>query len=244
MHLLAVLEYDGTDFLGFQTQKSGRTVQGELERALGEFNNKRIRIVGGGRTDAGVHATGQTASFTIDWTHGLDTLTRAINSKLPRDVAVHSLREVPEDFSARHDAVGRTYRYRLLNAPVRSPLCERYALWIETALDVSAMASAASALVGRHDFGAFGTPPQRGSDNTIREMRRAEVRRDAQQIDFEFEADAFLYRMVRRLVGTLLQVGSGTVSTHEFREVLKRQRRAGDAVPPRGLTLMSVTYSL
>lgn len=240
MHVLAVLEYDGTEFLGFQSQKRGRTVQDELERALGEFTNEHIRIVGGGRTDAGVHALGQTASFEMEWHSDPETLQRALNAKLPRDLAVRELRQVPEDFSARYDARSRTYLYTVLNTKTRAPLQERYALWVATRLDAEAMQQGAKKLVGRRDFRAFGTPP-RGT-NTIRRMLRSEVRRDNNRILFEFEADAFLYRMVRRLVGTLLQLGSGKIRLNEFQAIVDHQRRAGDSVPAHGLTLQSVNY--
>lgn len=245
MHLLALLEYDGTDFLGFQSQKRGRTVQDELEKALAEFSGSRIRIVGGGRTDTGVHALGQTASFTIDWQHDLDTLQRALNAKLPRDVAVKYLREVPEHFSARYSAQSRTYRYSVLNTRIRSPLRERDALWVDSRLDVEAMQHAAEQMVGRRDFGAFGSPPH--GDNTVRRMTRAEVKRVGEYIQFEFQADAFLYRMVRRLVGTLLKVGMGKLKPHEFQAILeakggKTKLRSGDAVPPHGLTLVEIDY--
>ncbi len=242
MHLLAVLEYDGTDFVGFQRQKRGRSVQAELEQALGEFCAEPVRIVGGGRTDAGVHAVGQTASFKIEWTRDLETLQRALNAKLPRDLAVRSLCEVPEGFSARYSARSRTYRYTLLNQPVRAPLQERCALWVASPLDVDAMCAAAHQLVGARDFGAFGTPPR--GDNTVRELRRAEVWRDHPKVCLEFEANAFLYRMVRRLVGTLLKVGRGEIGSKELDEILARKRRAGDSVPPQGLTLIQVKYNL
>jgi tRNA pseudouridine38-40 synthase len=242
LHLLAVLEYDGTEFVGFQRQKRGRSVQEEFERALGEFGDQPVRIVGGGRTDAGVHATGQTASFKIEWTRDLETLQRALNAKLPRDLAVKSVRPVPDGFSARYSALSRTYRYAVLNQPVRSPLQERYALWMAGPLDVEAMAVAARQLVGMHDFGAFGTPPR--GDNTVRELIRAEVWRERATIHFEFEANAFLYRMVRRLVGTLLQIGSGKLDLKGLACVLQRKCRAGDAVPPHGLTLIQVKYDL
>lgn len=245
MHLLAVLEYDGTEFLGFQSQKGGRTVQDELERALAEFTEQRIRVVGGGRTDAGVHATGQTVSFKIDWQRDLDTFQRALNSKLSRQVAVKSLREVPDEFSARYSATSRSYRYSVLNTRIRSPLRERYALWLDDELDVAAMDWAASVLVGRHDFGAFGTPP-RGA-NTVRHMIRAKVERRDDLVAFEFEAEAFLYRMVRRLVGTLLKAGTGRMEPGEFRELLEAgragTRQAGNAVPPHGLTLIEIKYT-
>jgi tRNA pseudouridine38-40 synthase len=242
MHLLAVLEYDGTEFLGFQSQRKGRTVQEEFEKALAEFTDKRIRIVGGGRTDSGVHAVGQTASFKIEWTRDLETLQRALNAKLPRDLAVKSLREVPETFSARYSARSRAYRYTILNAPVRSPLQERFAWWLADSLDLTAMQHAAPRLIGRKDFGAFGTPPR--GDHTVRELKRAEVRRDGDKITFEFEADAFLYRMVRRIVGSLVQVGRGQITPEQFGEIIERKRRAGDAAPPHGLTLLEIKYDL
>ncbi len=221
---------------------NGRSVQAELERALGEFGDRPVRIVGGGRTDAGVHATGQTASFKIEWTHDLETLQRALNAKLPRDLAVKSLRQVDENFSARYRAQSRTYRYTVLNQPVRAPLQERYALWLAAPLDVAAMSEAAQCLVGTHDFGAFGTPPH--GDNPVRELMRAEVWRAETKIYFEFEATAFLYRMVRRLVGTLLQVGRGELTARELSQVLLSQRRAGEAVPAHGLTLIQIKYDL
>jgi len=242
LHLLAVLEYDGTEFAGFQIQTSGRSVQAELERALGEFGNGPVRIVGGGRTDAGVHATGQTASFKIEWTHDLETLQRALNAKLPYDLAVRSLRPVGENFSARYSARSRTYRYSVLNQPVRAPLQERYALRFAAPLDVAAMHAAAQHLVGTHDFGAFGTPPH--GNNSVRELLRAEVWQVERNIYFEFEATSFLYRMVRRLVGTLLQVGRGERTAQEIEQVLFRQCRAVDAVPAHGLTLIQIKYDL
>ena len=242
MHLLAVLEYDGTDFVGFQRQKRGRTVQETLEDALGEFGDEPIRIVGGGRTDAGVHALGQTSSFRIDWAHDLPTLQRAINAKLPCDLAVQSLRQVPEDFSARFSAKSRTYLYAVLNQPQRSPLQERYALRYAGTLDVESMRIGALQLVGRHDLGAFGTPPR--GENTVRELMRAEVRRQEARITFEIEANAFLYRMARRIVGTLLLLGRGEIDLDAFRKVIARERRAGDAAPAHGLTLVQVKYDL
>ncbi len=242
LHLLAVLEYDGTDFVGFQRQKHGRSVQGELEQALGEFGAEPVRLIGGGRTDAGVHAAGQTASFKIEWTRDLDTLQRALNAKLPRDLAVRALCQVPDDFSARYSARSRTYRYTVLNQPVRSPLQERYALWVAPPLDVEAMRVDAQYLLGTRDFGAFGTPPR--GDNTVRELKRAEVWREGAKVCCEFEANAFLSRMVRRLVGTLLMIGRGEIGLKELDEILQRKRRAGDSVPPQGLALIKVKYDL
>ncbi len=242
MHLLAVLEYDGTEFVGFQRQKRGRSVQQELEQALAEFGDQPVHIVGGGRTDSGVHAIGQTASFRMEWRRDLETLQRALNAKLPHDLAVRAVREVPEDFSARFSARSRTYRYSVLNQPVRSPLQARQALWESAPLNVARMREAAKRLTGKRDFGAFGTAPR--GDNTVREVVRADVWDDGEKVRFEFEANAFLYRMVRRMVGTLLQVGRGELGLVEFQAVIERKRRAGDSAPPQGLTLIQVKYDL
>lgn len=248
MHLLAILEYDGTDFQGFQIQKNGRTVQQELERALVEFlpqaerKTGRVITVGGGRTDAGVHAHGQTASFRIEWTHDLETFRRALNAKLPNDIFVRRILAVPEKFSARYAATARVYEYHVWNHPERSVFHTRYAHWIPEPLNVSAMARAARDLIGEHNFSAFGTPPQ--GDNPVRHLRRAEVVRADDEIIFTFEANAFLYRMVRRMVGTLLLVGRGKMAPAEIKEVMQRKRRAGFSVPPQGLRLMEIKYAL
>ncbi len=246
MHLLAILEYDGTEFQGFQIQKNGRTVQEELERALVEFlpqaqrSGGRVKTVGGGRTDAGVHAHGQTASFRIEWAHDLETFRRALNAKLPNDIFVRRILEVPEKFSARYSATGRTYEYHVWNQPERSVFQTRFAHWIYEPLDVAAMAQAATHLVGVHDFGAFGSPPQ--GDSTVRHLKRADVAHIENEIVFTFEANAFLYRMVRRMVGTLLLVGRGVMPPDELLNVMARKRRAGFSAPPQGLRLLQINY--
>lgn len=240
MRLLAVLEYDGTDLAGFQVQKHGRTVQGELEHAVQKITGEKVRIIGGGRTDSGVHALAQGAHFDTSWDRPVPTLQRALNAVLPRDIAVRSLAVVDQSFSARYSAKSRAYRYTILNQPIRSPLLERFALLVPEALDADAMNSAAQLLIGTHDFGAFGTPPH--GENTVRNMYQSRVRRNGKAIWVDLEANAFLYRMVRRIVGTLLQVGRGRMTTEEFQQVLARQRRAGQSAPPHGLCLVAVKY--
>lgn len=248
LHLLAIIEYDGTDFQGFQIQRNGRTVQEELERALVEFlpqrerKTGRIKTVGGGRTDAGVHAHGQAASFRIEWAHDLETFRRALNAKLPNDIFVRQMKAVPEKFSARFAATGRVYEYHVWNHPERSVFQTRYAYWIPEALDVPAMANAAQYLVGEQDFGAFGIPPQ--GSNTVRHVRRADVARENAEIIFTFEANAFLYRMVRRMVGTLLLVGRGSMAPDGIKDVMQRKRRAGFSAPPQGLRLIQINYEV
>ncbi len=240
MRLLAVLEYDGTDFEGFQVQKRGRTVQGELERAVEKITGERVRIVGGGRTDSGVHAQAQGAHFDTDWDRPIATLQRALNAVLPNDLAVRSLSAVDQEFSARYSAIRRAYRFTILNRPIRSPLLERYSLHVTEPLNADAMDAAAQLLIGKHDFGAFGTPPH--GDNAVREMYESHVVRDGDLVRVDLEANAFLYRMVRRIVGTLLLVGKDQMTIDEFRRILARQRRAGQSVPPSGLCLVAVKY--
>lgn len=240
--LLAVLEYDGTDFAGFQIQRGKRTVQGELERALHKITGEKIRVIGAGRTDTGVHAAGQGAHFDTAWKQSNEILHRALNAVLPNDIAVNSLIQVTPDFSARYSAESRTYRYTLLNQATRSPLAERYALRVAELLDVKAMDAAARLLIGQKDFGAFGTPPR--GDNSVRQIYRAHVERQGAQIIIEIEANAFLYRMMRRIVGTLLLVGKGALSIDEFVQVIEKKRRAGQSVPPHGLCLIQVKYDL
>jgi len=240
--LLAIVEYDGTDFAGFQSQGNKRTVQGELERALHQITSEKMRVVGAGRTDTGVHAIGQGAHFDTAWNKSPEILQRALNAVLPTDISIRSLIEVPKNFSARHSAKSRTYRYTILNQSIRSPLTSRYALLVQEPLNVQAMNVAAHCLIGEKDFGAFGTPPR--GDNTVRQVYRAQVERAGERVLIEIEANAFLYRMVRRIVGTLLLVGKGWLSIDEFRQVIVKERRAGESVPPQGLCLIKVKYEL
>jgi tRNA pseudouridine38-40 synthase len=240
--LLAIIEYDGTDFKGFQVQKRRRTVQGEMEKALRQITGEKIRVTGAGRTDTGVHAAGLGAHFDTAWGKPLPVLHRALNAVLPTDIAIRQLAETPPDFSARFSARSRAYRYTILNQAVRSPLAERYALLVSQQLDADAMETAAQYLIGQHDFGAFGTPPQ--GDNTVREVYAAQVHRDGARLLIDLKANAFLYRMVRRIVGTLLLVGQGRLSPIGFCQVLEKKRRAGESVPPHGLCLIAVEYDL
>jgi tRNA pseudouridine38-40 synthase len=239
---MAVIEYDGTDYLGFQLQAEGRTVQGELERALAKITRRETRVTGAGRTDAGVHAMGQVISFVPHWGHSLPELHRAMNALLPEDVVVHQMAWEVDGFHPRFDAVSREYRYTVLNQSLRSPLARRFAYHYLKPLDVEAMDRAARRLVGSHDFASFGRPPQ--GENTVRQVYRAECTRQDQFIYFDIVANAFLYRMVRNIVGTLLLVGMGKLSPERFEEIFQaRDRRGtGPAVPAHGLCLMRVNY--
>jgi tRNA pseudouridine38-40 synthase len=239
---MAVVEYDGTDYLGFQVQAEGLTVQGEIERALAAVTQEEIRVIGAGRTDAGVHAQGQVVTFSTVWRHPVEELQRALNAVLRADIAVRELRPVAKGFHPRFDAASREYRYTIFNQPLRSPLARRFAYHFPHPLNVAVMNEAASILVGHHDFASFGQAPQ--GDNTVREVYRAQWTPAEPFIYFDVVANAFLYRMVRSLVGTLLLVGTGELSPAGFEEVLRSadRDRAGQAVPAHGLCLMKVNY--
>ncbi len=240
--LCATVAYDGTDFWGFQVQAEGRTVQGTLEAALAQITQEQIRVVAAGRTDSGVHALGQVVAFATRWSRTVDELHRAWNAVLPDDVAVRALAEVEPGFHPRFDARSRHYRYTVWNHPVRNPLLRRTALWEPRPLDVDAMDEAAGTLVGEHDFATFGSPPK--GANTVRRVLRAEWHRDGECVHLDIEANAFLYRMVRSIVGTLSQVGYGELEIAQFEAAFRAGERslAGPTVPAHGLCLRAVHY--
>jgi len=234
----ATVEYDGTEFAGFQVQKGARTVQGELEAALARLaGGDRQPVMGAGRTDAGVHAMGQVIAFTYPGALSDAALTDALNGTLPPDVAVRDLRRVPPEFNPRYAARYREYRYSIWNGP-RSPLRERTALWVRQDLDVAAMARAATAFEGRHDFSAFG-----GADpQPVRTVHRLRIARAGQLVTIDVRADAFLRGMVRRIVAALLAVGKGRLDPSAMPGLLTAGRPAlrGAAAPARGLCLRRV----
>jgi tRNA pseudouridine38-40 synthase len=234
----ATVEYDGTEFSGFQLQPGSRTVQGELEAALARLSGGiRQPVVGAGRTDAGVHATGQVISFTYPGSLSVEALMKALNGTLPPDVAIRDLRRAPGEFNPRYAARHRDYRYSIWNGP-RSPLRERTALWVRQDLDVAAMSRAATAFEGRHDFSAFG-----GADpQPVRTVHRLRVRRHGSQVTIDVRADAFLRGMVRRIVAALLAVGRGQLDASAVPELLLAREPAlsGSAAPAKGLCLRRV----
>ena len=242
------VEYDGTDFQGFQVQARGRTVQGELERAIEHITSTRVRVLGAGRTDSGVHASGQVIAFDVSWRHTTQALHRAINAVLPRDIAISRLTTTHHTFHPRFDAKCRQYRYTVLNQPIRSPLWARRTHLVPQPLDAEVMRDASQALVGSHDFAAFGKPTQ--GESTIRHLMKAEWfvenRRDIEGrlLLFEITANAFLYRMVRNVVGTLLRVGQGELTPDQVVAILRAKDRpaAGPPAPACGLCLVMVKY--
>ncbi len=242
MRVRAVVAYDGTDYGGFQRQRNAPTIQAELESALREITGHPTRILAAGRTDAGVHAIGQVIAFDVAWRHGPEALQRALNARLPRSIAVREVAVASPTFHPRYDARRRAYRYTIYRDAVRHPLRERYALHVAKPLDLEAMREAAALLLGEHDFHAFGSPPQ--GEKSVRTLFRADWLEAESWLHFEIEANAFLYRMVRMIVGTLLRVGEGRLSAEAVAEILRaRDRgRAGPAAPAKGLTLTAVFY--
>jgi tRNA pseudouridine38-40 synthase len=238
------LEYDGAAFEGWQVQPRRRTVQGELEKALRRVTGKRCALIGAGRTDAGVHAEGQVASARVTTRLAPDALRRALNAELPKDLVVLALAPAPAGFHARRDAGAKHYRYRIWNAPTRSPLRERTHWNVRTPLDLAAMRAAAAALVGTRDFAALRASG--GSAKTsVRTLARLEIAGESGvEIALDFEGSGFLRHMVRNAVGTLVEVGRGRRSPASLAGVLAGgdRRAAGPTAPAHGLTLIEVRY--
>ncbi len=238
-----VLEYDGTRYAGWQRQPDQPTIQAAVEQAIQQVSQAAAAVIGAGRTDAGVHALGQVASFRTerDWP-AFDWM-RALNAVLPEDIAVQSAAVMPDPFHARHDATGKLYRYRILNRSAKPTVDRAFAWHVYTPLNEAMIQQAASLLVGRHDFSSF-----EGSltDNTdpICSLQRLTVTRRGEQFEIDAYADRFLKHMVRAIVGTLIEVGRGKRPPDELLPILAAQDRmaAGQTAPPHGLSLMQVDY--
>lgn len=242
--LALVIEYDGSDYQGFQLQDDGPTIQGEIEKALAKFTGESIRIRAASRTDSGAHAQGQVADFLTNSRHPAERFPRALNYYLPRDIVVQSAHQVPAEFHSRRTAVSRTYRYSILNRAQPSALRRRTLLWIREELQVDQMAAAARWLVGVHDFRplAPGHPPNKSA---VRQVFRWDAWREGDTVVIESAANGFLRHQIRKANSLLVQVGKGRRPATVVREAL--QGRHGDAgefppLPAHGLCLMKVTY--
>ncbi len=239
------LEYDGTDFEGWQTQASGhRTVQETLERALARIAGQPVLAIGAGRTDAGVHAEGQVASVTLEGDVEVSGLRHSLNSVLPPDLAVVDLASAPDGFHARRDARRKLYRYAIWNGPAPSPLRARRSHRVRRPLDLAAMRRAAADLVGTHDFASFQAAGSRVVSSE-RALLRLEIEGDAEgEVGLWFEGTGFLRHMIRNVVGTLLEVSRGKRDPASMPALLGARARslAGPTAPARGLTLVRVFY--
>jgi len=238
-----ILEYEGTAYHGWQVQPGLPTIQGLLQDALARIVGAPVSVTGAGRTDAGVHALAQVASFRADTRLDLPTLRRALNASLPRDIVVRQAAEVPPEFDARRSARSKIYRYSILCRDHPSAFLGRHSLYVPHPLEFAAMARAAELVVGTHDFSAFRAGTCTAA-TPVRTVLRAAWRQDGDLWHFEITANAFLQHMVRILVGTLLEVGRGKHRFSHVREVLasRDRRQAGKTAPPHGLCLVEVHY--
>jgi tRNA pseudouridine38-40 synthase len=239
----AVVEYDGTNFCGLQFQPELRTIAGELERVLSALFAETVKISAAGRTDAGVHASGQVISFRSERDFPIERLALALNGNLPHDVSVRQAQLVPEGFSARFDAERRTYEYRIINRPMPSALDRRFAHHVHRSLDIDLARSAAAGLLGEHDFVAFcGVLPERGG--TVRQIHSIDIDRTGDRIVLRIAGGGFLHRMVRITVGTLIEIATGRRDPDDIPAILasKDRKRAGYTAPAAGLALVGVRY--
>ncbi len=239
-----ILTYDGTEFFGSQRQAETRTVQSVFEAGLRKLDWQDKSILLAGRTDTGVHASGQAAAFDLEWNHPPEALLRALNAVLPKDVAARSVSQCADDFHPRFDALNRSYRYEIECDPVRDPLRERYTWRVWPAPDFGLLQTAASDLIGTYDFASFGSATS-PNGSTIREVQQARWQQQGQHLTFEVTANAFLYHMVRRMVFVQISIGQGKLEAGIISEVLqtpKGQSMLQGLAPPQGLSLVEVGY--
>jgi tRNA pseudouridine38-40 synthase len=245
--LKLTLQYDGTNYVGWQRQDSGMSIQMLLEDAIAPIERSRVTVHGAGRTDAGVHALAQVASVTLAAPIDPVTLARALNAELPRDVRVLSVEDAAPGFHARFSATGKVYEYRIVNAPIVSPFIQRYVWHVPVPLDIDVMRAASGALVGRHDFAAF-----QGAGSVVASTERtvrAITWQDGGGYDLplviRIDGNGFLRHMVRNVIGTLVEIGSGRWPASRAAEILASRNRthAGPTAPAHGLFLVRVDYS-
>jgi tRNA pseudouridine38-40 synthase len=243
VNIKLTVEYDGTNYCGWQFQHNGKSVQAVLERAISTFLRKPTRITGSGRTDAGVHALGQVANFYSDKEYDPHRIRRALNALTPDAIAIKSVEVVPDSFDARRDGRSRVYEYHILNRPTESPFYLNRAWHLHEPLDAAAMGVATACLVGQHDFSSFRAAGCEAA-HPVREVYCARLEQRGELLVYTIEATAFLRHMVRNIVGTLVEVGRGLRTPQSFSELLEARDRtkAGPTAPPHGLYLMEVKY--
>lgn len=243
MNIKIIIEYDGSNYHGWQCQKNALSIQEVLEKAISNITGEQIRVIGAGRTDAGVHALAQVANFITNTKIPPEKLPLAINSQLPKDIVVKDAKIMPEDFHSRFWAKGKVYTYKIYNALYPSPFLRKYSYFFPLPLDVNKMSEAAKYFIGVHDFSAFRAT---GSSvkSTIREIRNLNIFKNGDLINIQVEANGFLYNMMRIISGTLLQVGLNQIKPSDIASIIESKDRtqAGKTLPPNGLYLIKVMY--
>ena len=236
-----ILEYDGTNYVGWQRQENGKSIQGEIESVLSQVLQEKVSVIGAGRTDAGVHARGQVANFRTESKLDISEMKGGLNGLLPDDIVVHNVEEVPIDFHARYSAKERQYSYLITKAP--SALIRNYSWLVKFPLDVELMQQAAGTLIGKHDFESF-CKANSGVDNHFCTVSSASWYHEGSLLVFMINADRFLHGMVRTLVGTMVDAGRGYMSFDDFKKILEKKNRAeaGMSAPAKGLVLEKIIY--
>ena len=237
------IEYDGTDYHGWQVQPGMSTVQGVLEEVIARIIGTRVHVTGAGRTDAGVHALGQVASLHAEFRHPPDTFRRALTSLLPPDIVVTRVEEAPDGFDAQRWAQWKRYRYTLLTRPYPSALERRYSLFIARPLQIDAMTEAVGVILGTHDFSSF-QAAKSSVDHQVRHIFMAHFRQEGDHLFFEIAGDGFLRHMVRIIMGTLLDIGRGKITADDLKAILEARDRkqASKTISAHALCLLEVSY--
>lgn len=242
-NITLTIEYDGTDYCGWQRQKNGVSIQGLIEKALRKILGGKVKVTGAARTDSGVHANGQAASFKTDSRIPLPQLKKALNANLPGDITVSGIGRADKDFNAQFSAKTKLYRYAIYNREARSPFYDRFSLYAPQRLNIQAIRKGAKALLGRHDFSSF-----KGSKGVtksqVRTIKKISISKKSDFIFIDIEADGFLYNMARNIAGTLLEIARGKIKPNSVRKILaaKNRSKAGPTAPAKGLTLIKVKY--
>jgi tRNA pseudouridine38-40 synthase len=243
--IVLVLEYEGTNYCGFQFQTNAPTIQDEIEKALLKLTGEKIRIIAASRTDTGVHAKGQVVGFRTSSAIKIEAFVHGLNYYLPQDIAVKASYKVNDGFSVQRDVISREYNYFILNSPTRSPLKQTYTYRVNSELDIEKMNQAAEVLIGKHDLASFVTEINRSSvKSTIRTVYNVQVERAGDLVVFNMIAKSFLPHQVRNTAGTLIRLGSGKIDLNDFKNIMeaKRPGLAGPTVPAQGLFLTKVNY--
>ncbi|MCB1021243.1 MAG: tRNA pseudouridine(38-40) synthase TruA [Bryobacterales bacterium] len=243
-NIKTVIAYEGTDFHGWQVQPGRRTIQGEIEGALALIEGAAVKVHGSGRTDAGVHARGQAASFRISNPIPVENLRLALNHRLPPAIRILDASEAPEDFHARYSATAKTYEYRIYRGEICSPFLRRTVFHLPYPLDEEAMFAAAPRFEGERDFRSLATNDGERKDSTVRTIFSSRLAREGEELVYRVRGSGFLYNMVRNIVGVLIEIGRGSWGPEDVERILaaRDRRAAGPTAPAPGLFLLDVEY--